>query len=77
MYADDANILWEIPSQSDAEAVQSDIQKLEKWTEKWLLRFHLDKCHVLSLGKIESTMCTHRYRICKQEMEQVFEKCYF
>ena len=74
MYADDTKIFRQISSQRDANALQLDIQKLEEWTEKWLLRFHPDKCHVLSLGKIENTMHTHRYRICQQEMEHVFDK---
>ena len=55
-------------------SLQEDIKKLEQWTEKWLLRFHPDKCHVLSLGKIENTQYTHRYCICQQEMEHVFEE---
>ena len=55
-------------------SLQEDIKKLEHWTEKWLLKFHPDKCHVLSLGKIENTQYTHRYRICQQEMEHVFEE---
>ena len=74
MYADDTKIFRHISSRNDAEALQSDIRKLEEWTEKWLLRFHPDKCHVLSLGKIENTKHTHRYRICEQEMEHVFEE---
>ena len=39
-----------------------------------MLKFNPDKCHVLSLGKIENTQYTHRYRICQQEMEHVFEE---
>ena len=74
LYADDTKIFRQISSRDDAEALQSDIRKLEEWTEKWLLKFHPDKCHVLSLGKIENTKHTHRYRICDQELEHVFEE---
>ena len=74
LYADDTKIFRQIDSKYDAEALQSDIKKLEEWTDKWLLRFHPDKCHVLSLGKIENTQHTHRYRICDEEMEHVFEE---
>ena len=31
-------------------------------------------CHAISLGKIENTMHTYRYRICEQEMEHVYEE---
>ena len=74
LYADDTKIFRQISSRDDAVALQSDILKLEEWAEKWLLKFHPDKCHVLSLGKIENTKYTHRYRICEQEMEHVFEE---
>ena len=74
LYADDTKIFRKIASKEDAMSLQEDIKKLEQWSEKWLLKFHPDKCHVLSLGKIENTQYTHRYCICQQEMEHVFEE---
>ena len=74
LYADDTKIFRPISSRKDAEELQADIRKLEEWAETWLLRFHPDKCHVLSLGKIENTKHTHRYHICGQEMEHVYEE---
>ena len=38
LYADDTKIFRQIDSKYDAEALQSDIKKLEEWTEKLLLR---------------------------------------
>ena len=35
-------------------ALQRDLVRLEEWSDRWLLRFHPDKCHVLSLGKFEA-----------------------
>ena len=32
-------------------ALQRDLQRLEGRSQRWLLKFHPDKCHVLSLGK--------------------------
>ena len=74
LYADDTKIFRQISSKKDAEELQLDIMKLEEWAKTWLLKFHPDKCHVLSLGKIENTKHTHRYRICEQEMEHVYEE---
>ena len=74
LYADDTKIFRHISSKDDAMALQTDISKLEDWAETWLLKFHPDKCHVLSLGKMENTMYTHRYHICGQEMEHVFDE---
>ena len=53
--------------------LQSDINALEDWSNTWLLRFHPDKCHVLSLGKFENIQHTERYKICNEEIEHVFE----
>jgi hypothetical protein len=39
----------DIANQSDMEIIQNDINNLFKWSDKWLLRFHPDKCKVLSI----------------------------
>ena len=74
LYADDAKILRQITSRGDAEQLQSDIKTLEEWSRIWMLHFHPVKCHVLTMGKFENIMHTHRYEICGQEMEHVFEE---
>ena len=74
LFADDTKIFRKIASQEDSSILQSDINKLQKWSEKWLLKFHPDKCHVLSLGKEERTVHTERYTICGREMDHVFEE---
>ena len=33
------------------DALQRDLSRLEAWSGLWLLKFHPDKCHVLSFGK--------------------------
>ena len=74
LFADDTKILRSIRTKDDAVALQSDIDALEEWSNKWLLRFNPKKCHVLSLGKIENTMYTMRYQVYGSEMEHVFEE---
>ena len=54
LFADDTKILREILRKEDSVALQSDINKLEEWTKKWLLKFNTIKCHVLTLGKLEN-----------------------
>ena len=55
-------------------ALQSDIDLLEEWSNTWLLKFHPDKCHVLTTGKFENIQYTHRYRVYGRELEHVFEE---
>ena len=40
----------------------------------WLLKFHPDKCHVLTVGKFENIRHTHRYGIYGKELDHVFEE---
>ena len=71
MYADDTKIFRMISTKEDAEKLQKDIEMLESWSSKWDLKFHPDKCHVLTLGNFENIRYTSRYMICDKEMEHV------
>ena len=71
---DDINSDGLLFAEEDALSLQSDIDLLENWSNLWLLNFHPDKCHVLSIGKFENIKCTKRYRICCNELEHVFDE---
>ena len=74
MFADDTKIFRQISSVNDSRHLQSDITKLENWSNQWLLQFHPDKCHILTLGKFENIKHTHRYTNCNKEIEHVSEE---
>ena len=74
LYADDTKIFRRIMCKKDAEELQSDLNMLEAWSRKWLLSFHPDKCHVLTLGKFENIQHTERYRVYDMELDHVFEE---
>ena len=74
LFADDTKVFHQICSKQDSLKLQSDIDKLEAWTKIWLLRFNADKCHVLTMGKFENILHTHRYKIGGKELEHVFEE---
>ena len=74
LFADDTKIFHKVTSQEDALKLQSDIEALEDWSNKWMFHFHPDKCHVLTLGKFENIMYTKRYKICNKEIEHVFNE---
>ena len=40
LFADDTKISRQITTKEDALQLQSDINSLEKWSQKWLLTFH-------------------------------------
>ena len=74
MFADDTKVFRLISSREDALELQSDLHKLEQWSEVWNLGFNAGKCHVLTLGKFENTRYTHRYTVCNNELEHVAEE---
>ena len=74
LFADDTKLFREICSELDAMELQEDINKLEAWTKTWLLRFNANKCHVLTLGKFENILHTHRYKIGEVELEHVSDE---
>ena len=74
LFADDTKIFRQICCREDALDLQSDLNKLQEWVDTWLLRFNIDKCHVLTLGKFENIMHTHRYTLGGKELEHVFEE---
>ena len=74
LFADDTKIYRVITKKEDAKSLQDDLHELEKWSDKWLLKFHPDKCHVLTLGKFDNIKHTERYKIWNHELEHVFEE---
>ena len=64
MFADDTKLYRDIADQNDIQTVQDDINKLFNWSEKWLLRFHPDKCKVLPITtKYNSNREDGRYKM--------------
>jgi len=40
----------------DAEGLQQDLERLENWSDKWLLGFNAEQCKVMHIGhNIKST----------------------
>ena len=60
LFADDTKIFRQITTKEDALQLQSDINSLEQWSQKWLLTFHPKKCHVLTLGKFYNITHTEK-----------------
>ena len=74
LFADDTKIFKEVNSISDSLLIQKDIDTLEDWSKDWLLCFHPDKCHVLTLGKFENIKHAHPYSLGGIQLEHVFSE---
>ena len=49
LFADDTKLFTRSDLEGATETLQKDLDLLQNWSEKWLLRFHPEKCHVLKL----------------------------
>ena len=49
LFADDTKIFTEVTDPTKSEQLQHDLNRLQDWSDTWLLKFHPDKCKVLDL----------------------------
>ena len=50
MFADDTKIYSCVKNDKEAENIKDDLESLQAWSEKWLLRFNAGKCKTMHLG---------------------------
>jgi hypothetical protein len=54
LFADDTKIYTRSDNAESVQSLQDDLNKMQEWSEKWQLKFHPEKCHVLKLGHKKS-----------------------
>ena len=70
-FEDDTKIFRIITKQEYKEELQQDLQKLDEWNMKWLLKFHPSKCKYMMIGKTD----THfSYTLQGQQLQKVQEE---
>ena len=74
LFADDTKLLKRIKSKQDSLDLQSDVEALDGWTTRWILRFHPGKCHVLTLGKFDNIKHAHSYKLGNKVLYHVFSE---
>ena len=51
LYADDTKVFRRIKDENDCRKLQEDLNRMNEWSKKWLLRFHPKKCNLMRIGK--------------------------
>uniref|UniRef100_A0A8C3F3S5 Reverse transcriptase domain-containing protein n=1 Tax=Chrysemys picta bellii TaxID=8478 RepID=A0A8C3F3S5_CHRPI len=50
-FADDTKLLKIVKTKADCDELQKDLTKLSDWATKWQMKFNVDKCKVIHIGK--------------------------
>ena len=50
MFADDTKVYTKSDHDHESKQLQEDLNKLQNWSDRWLLKFHPQKCSVMKLG---------------------------
>ena len=50
-FADDTKVFQELRDVTDCSTLQSDLDNLVTWAEKWQMDFNVQKCKVMHAGK--------------------------
>nr|VZI48449.1 unnamed protein product [Spirometra erinaceieuropaei] len=61
MFADDMKIWSVIRGPADEDRLQMNLNRLEEWSNRWLLRFNVAKCSILRLGNTARSASTRDY----------------
>ena len=72
MFADDTKI-FHIYDDKLIEDIQEDLDKLQNWSDQWLLKFHPDKCKQLHIKKTSLTTVLPTRHLYKSQGEQIQE----
>ena len=68
LYADDTKVFRKIRNPEDMERLQKDLECMKRWSEKWLLFFHPEKCKFMRLGNYEERQNGYKMR---EQLEEV------
>ena len=77
LFVDDSLLYREIRNTNDSIQLQEDLNALESWEKKWLMRFNPSKCNVISIPPKNKAVIEHHYALHGQVLEQVDNAKYF
>ena len=70
-FADDTKLGGKALTIGDCESIQKDLDNLNNWSEKWLLKFNKDKCKIMHVGY---NNLKHNYKLQGRNLIRVEEE---
>lgn len=70
LFADDTKVFKIIERDNDSEILQQDLERMEKWSEDWLLKFHPEKCKYINVRKRKEAS-NRKYRLLGHEIGRI------
>nr|VZI01853.1 unnamed protein product [Spirometra erinaceieuropaei] len=71
MFADDMKIWSVIRGPADDDRLQMNLNRLEEWSNRWLLRFNVAKCSILRLGSTDRSASPRGYFLGGAALQEV------
>ena len=63
LFADDTKVFRHMKNEKDTLQLQKDIENLVDWSNKWLLKFHPDKCVSMAIRSKNKQHTPHSYKM--------------
>src|SRR5664279_4398204 len=71
MYADDTKLFRRVDNDADQEELQRDLDQIVKWADKWQLRFNIDKCKTMHIGRSDNDEFQYRMSHSNSQLSKV------
>ena len=71
LFADDIILYKQVSSVNDADRLQSDLESLQHWEEKWLLKFNISKCYVLKITRAKVHKIKYNYQLHNKSLAEL------
>ena len=52
LFAGDTSVFRRVENEYDSKKLQADLNELQMWSERWLLRCHPDKCKWMTVNRV-------------------------
>ena len=76
LFADDSVLYWVVNNISSAKVLQSDLNKLVVWSEKWQMAFNASKCFLLRVTCSRDNVVNYTYTMMGQPITSVTQHKY-